>query len=168
MALLHLMSLTNDVSFPTPPNCFDILFLKSWGERKRERSFWLLPNTVLRWRCRVREVAENPWSGGTNQLTDRSSLQDTTLKHRSLHIVEVKRRRNTTAGVSSVIVGHEAAATLVLLQALLANKLRSLSLLVSVPARIGYHRTVKNRIASLCRFEKSISGTGELSDRRSR
>lgn len=49
-------------------------------------------------------------------------------------MVQVKRRRKATVGVSSVIVGHEAAATLMLLQALLANS-SALSLLVSVPAR---------------------------------
>lgn len=107
-------------------------------------------------------------------MTDRS-LQDMTLKHRSLLVVQVKRRRNTTVGVSSVIVGHEAVATLVLLQALLASNSAygsALSPLVSVScereARIEYHRTVKI-IASLRRFAKSILGAiGEKEKKKKR
>lgn len=81
------------------------------------------------WRRRPDEAVEKSQSGGTDRRRE-------TLRLNTVHslMARVKRRRNTTVGVSSVIVGHQAA-TLVLLQALRANTGYALSLLVSVPVR---------------------------------
>lgn len=133
MPLLHLIFSINGLSCLAP--FFSWYYFWSSEDRKRERESTLSDYSRIRLYDRIREVEENPRSGGTNQLTDRS-LQDMTLKHRSLLMVQVKRRRNITVGVSSVIVGHEAA-TLMLLQALLVNNFAygsALSLLVSVLA----------------------------------
>jgi len=60
-------------------------------------------------------------------------------------LLQVKRRRNTTVGVSSVIVGHETAATLVRLQALLAYTAHVGFALSSFRRAREYHRTVKKK-----------------------
>lgn len=77
MFLLHLIFLIQRLKFSNTINFFRcIIFDVPKAEREKKGApFRVTPE----YGYRVREVEENPRSGGTNQLTDRSSSQDTAL-----------------------------------------------------------------------------------------